>query len=217
MADYFLVLDAETFEGRMRPALAECWKRRSFVPCQRLCATLVPSAHSYAERYHLGSDEPLLTRVAEGLPFDRSCWRHLVGEMLLFAALEIPEMQTCPDTLRCLLAAELPGAAAVERAQRSPIEQAHHGSRDLTFGSAVYRPEHAGYNNAADVARLADYLEGVRPEEWTVAALHNLPDAGDEDDRAEELAFAQEWFPVLGDLYRRARLHDCVLVHESIF
>src|SRR5262249_3264739 len=91
MADYFLVLDAATFEGRARPALAAAWRARSFVPCRDLCAALTPSAHSYAERYHTGAGEPLLCQVFRGLPFDRGNWRTLVGEVLLFSALEIPE------------------------------------------------------------------------------------------------------------------------------
>ena len=62
----------------------------------------------------------------------------------------------------------------MERESLPPILQAHRGSRDLTFGAAVYRPEHAGYNNAADVARLADYLAAVRPEHWTPADLAGL-------------------------------------------
>jgi hypothetical protein len=43
-------------------------------------------------------------QVARGLPYDRHFWRALVGEVLLFAADDIPEFQTCADTLCCLLA-----------------------------------------------------------------------------------------------------------------
>ena len=99
----------------------------------------------------------------------------------MYTAVEIPEFQTCEDAL-CLLVAP--------RSERpAPIRQAHHGTRDLTFGAAVYRPEHAGYNNAADVARLADYLTAVRPAEWTADDLMGLPGAEDEAEREEELAF----------------------------
>src|SRR5579872_2649476 len=83
MADYFLVLDGDFFERGVRPPLAASWHARSFGPCRELCAHLVPSARAYAERYHTGGDEPLLAQVAGGLPFDRTYWRSLVGEVLL--------------------------------------------------------------------------------------------------------------------------------------
>ena len=144
-------------------------------------------------------------RVAAGLPFDRDAWRALVGEVLLFTAAEIPEFQTCEETLCLLLAPEAYGKEIAERERLPPILQAHRGSRDLTFGAVAYRPEHAGYNNAADVARLAEYLTAVRPERWTPADLIALPGAEGEEEREEELAFAREWFPALADLFRRAR------------
>ena len=190
MSDYFIVLDATDFENRLRPALAASWHRRSFDPCRGLCTSLLPSARAYAERYHVGGDEPLLSRVVAGLSFDRAFWRALVGEVLLFAAAEIPELQTCEETLLRLLAPTT-----------EPIVQAHHGSRDLAFGAVVYRPDHAGYNNRDDVARLADYLASVRPHEWSADRLAG-PDA---EDAADEVEFAREWFPALVDLFRRAR------------
>ena len=106
---------------------------------------------------------------------------------------------------------------ATERGRLVPIRQAHRGARDLTFGPAVYRPEHAGYDDPADVARLADYLASVRPEAWTTADLVGLPGADDEVDRADDLAFAREWFPALADLYRRARDRGQVVIHERLF
>jgi hypothetical protein len=223
MADYFLVLDGARFENEIRPALAASWRRRNFGPCRPLCAALTPAARAYAQRYHTGGAEPVVGQVARGLPFDRHFWRALVGEVLLFAADEIPEFQTCADTLCCLLAPEHYRATVrsphghLPREQLPPIRQAHEGSRDLTFGAAVYRPEHAGYNNGADVARLADYLDSVRPESWTPASLEGLRDAADEGECADELAFAREWFPVLRDLYRGARERGRVLAHESIY
>ncbi len=213
MADYFLMLDAASFEGRVRRTLAASRRLRSFDPCRALCADLAPAARAYAERYHVGGDDPLVCRIAAGLPFDRDVWRALVGEVLLFTAVEIPEFQTCEETLCRLLAPGRCDAEMTERELLPPILQAHRGSRDLTFGAAVYRPQQAGYNNTADVARLADYLGAVRPELWTPEALADSPD----DEAEEELAFAREWFPALADLFRRARERGCVLVHESIF
>src|SRR5438067_2135135 len=106
MADYFFLLDAASFEGAARPRLAESWQQRSFAPCRKLCGELTAAARAYYLRYHVGEGEPLVSLVAQGLPFDRSIWRLLVSEVLLFSAAEIPELQTCPDTLCCILAPE---------------------------------------------------------------------------------------------------------------
>lgn len=217
MADYFLMLDAAAFEGRARPALAASWRQRSFDPCRSFCAELIPAARAYAERYHVGADKPLLALIADGIPFDRACWRALIGEVLLFTAVEIPEFQTCEETLCRLLAPEHYRDKVDQRARLAPIQQVHRGTRDLTFGAAVYRPEHAGYNNAADVTRLADYLSSVRLEDWTPADLTGLREANDKAEREEELAFARDWFPALVDLFRRAKEHGGVLVHENIY
>jgi hypothetical protein len=217
MADYFLCLDAETFTRQIRPALAASWQQRSFDACRPLCANLLPAALDYTRRYHIGVDETLVTQVAHRLPFDRHYWRMLVSEVLLFAAVEIPEFQINAETLCCLLAPQQYGNETAIREQFAPIQQVLHGSRDLTFGSAVYRPEQAGYNNADDVARLAAFLTEVQPERWTVDDLRNLRDMSDEEDRADELVFVREWFPELVELYGRAHAQGQVLVIESIY
>ena len=211
MADYFLVLDTAAFEEQIRPALAASWRQRSFAPCLPVCASLLPAARSYAERYHVGTDEPLLSQVLAGLSFDRAFWRSLAGELLLFAAVEIPEFQTCEETLIQLLS---PGCdLSLPRSELPSIVQAHRGNRDLTFGAAVYRPDYAGFNNGADVTRLADYLASVRPERWTAADLPGT----DEVDAEDEIEFAREWLPVLIDLFRRVRDRGQVIVHERIY
>jgi hypothetical protein len=217
MAEYFLCLDGEMFNRRIRPALAVSWQQRRFDPCLELCHQLLPAARDYADRYHTGEEEPLLARITSGFPFDRACWRLLVGEVLLFAAAEIPELQTNAETLCCLLAPQQYGSGNILREQFAPIQQVLRGSRDLTFSSAVYRPEHTGYNDAAEVARLAEYLTSVRPERWTVEDLRELREVGDDDERADELAFVREWFPALVDLYQRLHAQQRVLVIENIF
>jgi hypothetical protein len=105
----------------------------------------------------------------------------------------------------------------VPRERYVPIQQVLRGSRDVTFGAAVYRPEQAGYNDLDDVTRLAGYLAAVQPERWTVDDLRLLRDVEDEDERADELAFVREWFPVLVELYRRCQAAGRVLVIESIY
>jgi hypothetical protein len=215
MADYILVLDGVAFEQDVRPALAASWRQRSFEPCRPLCAALAADAVAFAQRYHTGEEVPFIVRGAGGLPFDRAFWRRLVGEVLLVAAVEIPEFPTCPDALCRLLA---PGSDPdLPRTQMPPILQAHRGSRDLIFGTAVYRPENAGYNNAADVARLAEYLAAVRTEAWTPDALAGLEGAEDEEARTEELACAREALAALRDLYRKAHAANRVVVVERIW
>jgi hypothetical protein len=214
MADYFLVHDAALLEGRARPALAEAWRQRDFAPCRALCAELTQAALDYARRYHTGPEPPLVLAVLNGLAFDRPCWRALAGEVLLFAAIDVPEFPTNAETLCHLLA---PGASeGADRSRAAPIVQALSGSRDLTFGSAVYRPEHAGYNNASDVRRLAGYLASVRPETWAPDDLRGLA-AVEAEDRAEELELVREWFPELVRLYRRCADEGRVLVIERIY
>jgi hypothetical protein len=200
MADYLLVHDRGLFEGQLRPALAEAWKRRAFAPFLPLAHTLVPAALAYAERYHVNPDDLLLPRV-ESLRFDRPLWRALVGEVLFVTAVEIPDLPSHLDPLTHLL---------------PEIGPALHGSRDLTFGLATYRPGHAGLNDASDVIRLSAFLDSVDPGAWSDADLAGLPDLLDED-RAFELEYAREWFAVLADLYRRAAAAGRVVVCESIW
>src|SRR5205823_3805008 len=103
MAIYFLLLDARRFHEEIIPALADSWRQRSFQPSRELCAALAPEAATFRERYYVGSEEPLLCRVTRGLPFDRDFWRLIVGEILLYAAAELPELQTALSTTRRLL------------------------------------------------------------------------------------------------------------------
>jgi hypothetical protein len=217
MADYFLCLDAEMFLNRIRPVLADSWRKRSFDPCRSLCNALLPAAQEYNHRYHTGAEESLVARIAEGIPFDRASWRHLVSEVLLFAAAEIPEFPSNAETLCCLLAPEHYRHPAMVREGFAAIEQVLRGSRDVTFGAAVYRPDRAGYNAADDVARLAAYLAAVEPERWSVEDLRPLGDLADDEERADELVFVREWFPVLVELYQRTQAERRILIIESIY
>lgn len=215
MADYFLVLDAELFEGRMRPALAASWRRRSFEPCRALCASLLPRVEDFTSRYHVGEGEPLVAQVARGLIFHRDFWRALAGELLFYGADEIPEFQTCPDTLCCLLAPEQYQEGAIPRERFAPIQQAHFGTRDLTFGGIAYRPDQCGLNEPDDVRRLAAWLAAVDPGQWRPDDLARMPDLAEED-RVEELEIARDWFGPLRDLYVRAAEKRQVVVRECL-
>ena len=215
MADYFLLLDAGLF-ARLRGDLAECWRRRSFGPCRGLCAEVLPRVEAFDARYHLGEGVPLPAQVVRGLTFHRDFWRALVGELLLYAAAEVPEFQTCPDTLCCLLAPEQYGAAPLPRRDLAPIRQAHLGARDLTFGAVAYRPDHCGLNDADDVGRLAAYLAGIDPSAWRPADLAPLPECANDEERREELEVAREWLLPLWEMYRRARREKQVIVCEFL-
>ena len=212
---YFLIHDAALFEGTIRPALAASWAQRSFSPCRSLWETLRPTVASFTERFHLDAEEMLLPKAGKDLPFDRGCWRLLAGEVLLCAAANIPELQTMPDTLDYLLT---PGRGGDEehRERFTPIQQAHYGARYLTFGAACYRPDRVGVNNCEDVARLATYLAEVRPENWTAEQLAALRGMADDEERADELELAREWFPALQALYRQAGDRKQVVICELV-
>jgi hypothetical protein len=204
------------FHQEIAPALAEAWRRRSFAPCRPLAEALMPRAETFAQRYHSDLEGSILARLTHGVSFDRAVWRLLVGEVLLYAACEIPEIETAPETLSCLLTLERWREGLVPRSRFGPVEQAHFGSRDLIFGSGYYRPEQAGWNDLDDVARLTDYLGAVDPTGWTTAGLGGLPGLEEEEDRAEELEFVREWLPALKALYRQARERQQVIVCETI-
>jgi hypothetical protein len=216
MAVYFFLLDATNFHTHIVPALATSWRERSFAPCRTLCTSLVPVVESFSARYGSGEGVALVNEVGRGLPFRRDLWRHLVGEVLLYGAVELPEVQTVPDTLCCLLAPERYREGEVPRDRFAPIQQAHFGTQDLVFAGAYYRPEHAGYNDADDVARLAHYLAGVDADTWTVADLDPLPDLTNAEDRAEELALARESLAALRELYQQALAQGRLVVCENL-
>jgi hypothetical protein len=213
MPIYFILLDGRSFHEELIPPLAASWRQRSFAPCRALCASLLPTVEEFRGQFFAGSEEPLLAQVERGLPYDRRVWRTLVGEVLLFAAREVPELQTAPETLCCLLAPERYGEEG-EREHFAPIQQAHFGSRDLEIGPAVYRPEQVGLNDRDDSARLAAYLASVEPERWSVADLAGLRDMEDDEERAEELEFVRDWFPALREVYRWAAERRHVVVCE---
>ena len=213
---YFLLHDATLFEGTIRPALAASWAQRSFSPCRSLWETLRPSFASFTERCRLDVEQMLLPTAGKGLLFDRDRWRLLVGEVLLCAAVNVPELQTMPETLYCLLTSGRCSEEEMGRDRFTPIQQTHYGAGYLTFGAACYRPDRVGINNCEDVARLATYLAEIRPENWTAEQLAGLRGIADDEERADELELAREWFPALQALYRQADEQGQVIVSELL-
>src|SRR5262249_19656757 len=210
---YFYVLDARELSERVAPALGQSWQRRSFAPCLGICRELAQAIRRFQERFHVLPEDMLLTQVGRGLSFERGTWRALAGEVLLVSAKGIPELETAPRTLMALVDRR-PGSRL--RAEFSPIQQAHFGSRDVVFGGAYYRPEQAGWNDMDDVKRLSAYLAGLETTQWAATDLGMLPELADEEERAEELAFAREWLPALMDVYRRAADQGQVIVFETL-
>jgi hypothetical protein len=102
------------------------------------------------------------------------------------------------------------------RAQFTPIEQALFGARDLAFGGAYYRTEHAGCNDHADVTRLAAYLASVDPQRWSPADLDRVADMSDPADREEELEYVRQGFPALQGIYRQASADGRLIVCEEM-
>lgn len=215
MTLFFLLWNSTQFVQSAQPALAECWRGRSFAPCHGLCVELLPTIRAFAERYGQAEQEPLLARVAAGAAFRRELWPILVGEVLVHGAAALAQVEADPETLCCLLGGT-PGAEDQPRAESMPIHQALFGTRDLVFGGKFYRPHCAGWNNTEDVARLADYLGTVDPQKWTAADLATHPTLLDTAERAEEVEFARACFPELQQLYDAARLRGHVVVRELL-
>jgi hypothetical protein len=213
---YFLALDAEAFHRRLRPGLAESWRQRSFAACRPLAAMLAPATAAFCQRYQINPGEMLLGRPVGDLPFDRALWQHLVGEILWVSAAAIPDLETTPEALACLLGADPLPEAGLDRSSLAPIQQVYLGARDLSFGGAFYRPAAAGYNDCEDVSRLADFLSTVDATAWSSDVLAVLPGLAQEQERVEELELVKEWLPALQDVYRRAQRFGQIIVCETV-
>src|SRR5258708_14067924 len=100
---YYMLIDSERFHQSLTPVLGACWRRRSFQPCQNLCAELLPAAKTFAERYHIDIEGSLIGQIKSDFPFDRNIWRALVSEILLYSAAEAPELPNVFTSLRSLL------------------------------------------------------------------------------------------------------------------
>jgi hypothetical protein len=204
MLHYFYLLDGIWFAEQMQPALAESWRRRSFAPCERLCRELADAA----------PDDAVVRLVLASLPYDRARWHALVGECLICGAEAMPRLAVTPDALCCLLAPERLGADLLDTAARSPIEQMHFGARESRFGGGWHRPDHVGWNDAADVDRLLDYARTVDPQTWSSGALAPLQKSIDEAE--EELAHVRDWWPPLVEMYEQAHTAKQVIVCERV-
>jgi hypothetical protein len=209
---YFMLHDAERFHELIRPVLAASWRQRGFAPCEALRSALTAEMIRFLSANRIREEESILLRVGSELPFGREMWRYLVGEVLLVAAAELPEIHVPEETL-CRLAQPADREPAM-RDRSQPMEQVLHGARDLNFGGGWYRPDAAGWNDTDDVIRLTAYLAALNPQMWTPAKLPS----GDEndEDRQEEVEFARESLVSLRAMYERARTRGQILVCELL-
>jgi hypothetical protein len=207
---YFLLIDSQVYHLTLTPILGACLRKRSFQPCLELCADMLPAVGAFSNSFSQGQAESLIHQVSQGLPFDRSSWKALVGEMLLFAASEMPELPNIFATLKGILIRE----AHLARADFSPIEQVELGARDIVIGGS-YRPEQAGLNNEDDIARLTNYLESLYPSTWSPKDLEAVSELASAEDREAELEFIRQELPNLQQIYARARDRGQVIVCEK--
>ena len=206
MLHYFYLLKRDWLETTLRPALAASWRRRNFAPCLAFCRELIATKPI--------PDDAVLRRVIDGLGFDRTLWHALIGECLVLAAADLPRIPCMIDALRCLLTPERRRVEATDRGAFTAIEQIYYGTRDLRFAGGWYRPEHVGWNDSEDIARLTEYLRSIDPACWSADALAPLPDLADDPERAEELAYVRDWWPALVEMYEAAWAAQQVIVCE---
>jgi hypothetical protein len=214
MPIYYFLHDAKFFHHDFVPALTESWRRRSFEPCRSLCVRLIPAVAAFAARSWAIAEEPLVQLVTKGLRFDRHFWSQLVGEIMLYGAADIPELDSDVQTLCELIESGSLQSAFSTRNDFRPIEQAHFGSRDLVFASKTYRPERAGYNDTDDVARLDRYLNQVDTSRWQ-PDLVSKPGV-QEEEIEDEIEFARQSLSGLQDLYRGACARGQLILHEIL-
>jgi hypothetical protein len=211
---YFYPICAGLFHERIEPALGGAWRQRNFALLRPLCVDLLARIGEFHQSYRGLEGKTLIEDLADAtLPFDRHVWRAVAGEILLFAADELPLLDIAPTTLRCLLAGENFEREPTRREYR-PIEQALLGSRDLVFGGAFYRPEAAGVNDVDDVARLHSYLQGTEPRSWQTTDLLRMVDLADVESCCEELEFVRQGWPEFVGLFRQAGTNGRVVVCE---
>jgi hypothetical protein len=204
---YFLPISASLFEELLVPALSQSRKQRSFGPVLGICRDFAARARILVQ--HAGSETipPVTLQVPDGLAFRRGSWSLLAGELLLLAAAELPQIEAPLESLASVLDQPLSTA----RGSFPPIQQAIAGSRDLWFGGS-YRPQSAGWNDVADVGRLASWLASVDRDSWSAGKLSDARIANP----IEELEFLKEWLPPLCEMYRRAADMNWIMVCEEI-
>jgi hypothetical protein len=199
MSITFLVHDSDFLFGVAVPALTQCWKMRTYRPGRELFELLAKRMPNFVERHRLGSVPTLFHPAAEGLPWDRVIWRHLVGEVLLYSAESMPDIQIDEELLLAI--------------HGPKIYPALYGSHDILFGG-FYRPGCAGYNNANEVEQFAEYLKLLPSSPWILPQDFRLEDL--EEDRQNDFLSAKMAFPSLDEMYQDAASRGWTIVCEAM-
>ena len=120
MPIYYFLIDDTLFQRRIVPALADTWRGTSFQHCRELCASLLPAAHSFAEKYHVGPEEPLLSKVAAVYLSTGTTFNSLLGRSSSLQLRKFPKskslqrryaissLRTCRGRRRCRARDQLP-------------------------------------------------------------------------------------------------------------
>src|SRR5260370_24420308 len=128
---YFFLIDAKLFQIKVAHALEASRVAQSFAPARALCRELNSHAKALGQQGLHGPADSLVQKLATGsVPFRRDLWRLLVGEVILLATAEMPEIETPMDTLAALLHLQL----EVDRPAFSPLQQCILASQYLAFG-----------------------------------------------------------------------------------
>lgn len=204
---HFYLIREEWFKNEVIPALTSSWRRRNFAPITELGRKLAAFSGNDPPQSYDSRTQPISQPGVETTGFCPDWWELRVAEALLASVSKLPEIETPLESWSRLLRQEL----ADRRELFSPIQQAVLGNRDL-FLSRYYRPENAGWNDRDDVCRLAAWLGTVDPNSWVADDLNHLS----LEDRGEELAYAQEWFPLLAEMYEGAEKDGFVILCERI-
>jgi hypothetical protein len=199
---YFMLHDPQRFHGLLSPALAASWRQRRFDSCEQLRTELSAELSRFVEENRIRREDLFLFRAGPSIPFGRDLWRVLIGEVLLCAAADVPEIPAAVETLRRLLPSD------------DRIIQAHHGTHPLVFGGGWYRPDNAGYNDRADIARLLKFLQELQPASWTIADFGPWREGESEEQRRDELEFARAALPSLCALHERAMKNEQLIICE---
>src|SRR5262245_132729 len=105
---YFMAIPRNWFHERLSRSLRSCWRERSFAPVVEICRELAFSARSFVQLGSEGETSPLTLLVPNGLTFDPNRWRTVAGELMLFGAAELPELETPLDSYSAVLKLEMP-------------------------------------------------------------------------------------------------------------
>jgi hypothetical protein len=213
---YFLLHDSLIFHRDIVPAFALSWQSRSFGPVVPLAKQLQGGIADFSEKFRMGTEEPTLAHLAEGMKFDRAVWEMALGEALFYGAKEAPDTPVSFGSLRFLLGSRKEFGELTARSDWHWIDRAVLGSRTLRLGRGVYRSQDAGWNQACEAALLAVEAQRVDPESWTEEQLKQFDSSLDDEDRLDELALAHDALQGVRTIYDRAARLEFVVVCEFI-